>query len=100
MALDRAWTWTESECGPRIDLLKKFLFKYFVSAHTVSYINTDYTISKDIEKKNRISPRFSTDFQVFDTVAKKPSSFLIFYTKQIVNIMSTIQQQSYFSSSL
>ena len=51
MALDRAWTWTESECGPRIDLLKKFLFKYFVSAHTVSYINTDYTISKDIEKK-------------------------------------------------
>ena len=27
-------------------------------------------------KKTRISPRFSTDFPVFDTVAKKPSSFL------------------------
>ena len=29
-----------------------------------------------MKKKTRISPRFSTDFPVFDTVAKKPSSFL------------------------
>ena len=52
-----------------------FLFKYFVSKHTVSYKYWLYDLKRPW-KKTRISPRFSTDLPVFDTVAKKSSSFL------------------------
>ena len=73
----------------------EFLFKYsgFVSTHRVyKYWLYDLKIHWSLIKQTRVSPRFSTDFSVFDTVAKKPFSFLYISHKTSRHAVSKLKQ--------